>query len=264
MGYHRRMSGPTSHASADSSESAGAADNAARHQVVLASQSPRRRRLLEWLGLPFTATAVDTPESLDSPLAADPPALAISLAAEKAEAARSEGLAEDALVLCFDTIVVLGDEVLGKPADVADAWRMLRALSGRTHQVVTGVAALPPGASEPHTLAVVTNVVMRSLTDADIEAWMGCGTFMGCAGAYNIEAQVAEVTLDECYQNVAGLPLCHLYAELACDAELRAALPGEPAVPIAPCDAALGRCCTLGRRLISAAADGDATAVSSW
>ena len=251
MRYHRRMSGPTSHASADSSGDAGAPEATASHRLVLASQSPRRRRLLAWLGLPFTATAVDTPESLDSPLAADPPELAISLAAEKAEAARDAGLADDALVLCFDTIVVLDDEVLGKPADVADAWRMLRALSGRTHQVVTGVAALAPGAGEAYTFAVVTNVAMRELTDADIEAWMEHGTFMGCAGAYNIEAQVAEVTLDECYQNVAGLPLCHLYAALVGDPRLREALPGEPAVPVAACDGALGRRCELGPQVVA-------------
>jgi septum formation protein len=214
--------------------------------MLLASQSPRRRRLLEWLELPFACAAVDTPESLDTPLAADPPALAVSLAAEKAVEARDQGLGADALVLCFDTIVVLDDSVLGKPADVEDAWRMLRALSGRTHQVVTGVALFAPDAAEPRLFAVTTDVDMRELTDADIEAWMAHGTFLGCAGAYNIEAQVAEVTLDECYQNVAGLPMCHLYAALASDKGLRAWVPGEPAVPVAACDAALGRKCRLG------------------
>ena len=249
------MSGPTSHAGADSPSSPQAPDGACApaagvtHRIVLASQSPRRRRLLEWLGIPFTSTSVDTPESLDTPLVTDPPALAISLAAEKAEAAREAGHAEDALVLCFDTIVVLDGEVLGKPADVADAWRMLRALSGRTHEVVTGVALLPPGAGEPRSFAVVTEVSMRELANTDIEAWMAHGTFLGCAGAYNIEAQVAEVTLDECYQNVAGLPLCHLYAALAHDPELRAALPDEPTVPVVACDAALGRRCRLGPRV---------------
>jgi len=220
--------------------------------MLLASQSPRRRRLLEWLELPFTCAAVDTPESLDTPLAADPPALAVSLAAEKAAEARTQGLGQGALVLCFDTIVVLDDEVLGKPADVDDAWRMLRALSGRTHQVVTGIALLAPDADDPRLLAVTTDVEMKPLTDADIEAWMAHGTFLGCAGAYNIEAQVAEVTADECYQNVAGLPLCHLYRMLARDERLGAWLPGEPAVPIASCDAALGRACRLGPRTVGA------------
>jgi septum formation protein len=224
-----------------------------RAGLTLASQSPRRRRLLEWLELPFASTSVDTPESLDTPLSADPPALAISLAAEKADAAREEGRATGSVVLCFDTIVVLADEVLGKPRDVDDAWRMLRALSGRTHQVVTGVAVLAPDAQTPLTFAVTTDVAMRPLSDADIEAWMAHGTFLGCAGAYNIEAQVAEVTPDDCYQNVAGLPLCHLYALLASDPSLRALLPGTPSPPIAACDAALGRCCRLGPRLVDVA-----------
>jgi septum formation protein len=219
-------------------------------RVLLASQSPRRRRLIGWLGLPFSATAVDTPEELDSPLASNPPALAISLAAEKAEAVRESGQAAGTLVLCFDTVVVLDGAVLGKPRDVEDAWRMLRALSGRTHEVVTGVALLPADATEPHTFAVTTEVQMKSLDDAAVEAWMASGEFMGCAGAYNIEAQVASVTEDQCYQNVAGLPLCHLYAALAGERGLAAAHDaGSPTSPVAACDAALGRCCRLGPKV---------------
>jgi septum formation protein len=217
--------------------------------LVLASKSPRRRRLLEWLGLSFSVTEVDTIESLDTPLASDPPALAASLAAEKAGAARDLGLTQQGLVLCFDTIVVLDDEVLGKPCDVDDAWRMLRALSGRVHEVVTGIALLAPGADDPRTLAVTTAVTMRALTDADIEEWMRSGTFMGCAGAYNIEAQIAEVSADECYQNVAGLPLCHLFAELRDDPTLAAYLPGDAQCPAPTCDAALGRTCRLAPRV---------------
>ena len=247
------MSGQISLSEQDSSEESANSSTSTGRQLVLASQSPRRRRLLKWLGLPFTVTAVDTDESLNTPLAADPPALAISLAAEKAAAARSDlgaVLGADALLLCFDTVVVLGGEVLGKPTDADDARRMLRELSGRTHQVVTGVALLGPGESQPQTFATATNVTMRQLSDADIEAWMAQGAFMGCAGAYNIEAQVAEVTDDECYQNVAGLPLCHLYARLVGDAAVHAMLPGEPAVPVAQCDAALGRRCTLGPKVV--------------
>ena len=219
---------------------------------MLASQSPRRRRLLEWLSLPFTITSVDTPEDLASPLASDPSALAASLAAEKAVAARDEGHGDGALVLCFDTIVVLNGEVLGKPADTADAWRMLRALSGRTHQVVTGVAAFAPRMDEPHTFAVTTDVAMCDLDDDAIDEWMAHGTYLGCAGAYNIEAQVAEVGPADCYQNVAGLPLCHVYAELVGDPALQAWLPGEPSSPVAACDAALQRRCALGPQVVSA------------
>ena len=229
--------------------------------LVLASHSPRRRRLLSWLGLPFVSTEVDTPEDLDSPLACDPAALAISLAAEKALAAAETGATSlaaagaPALVLCFDTIVVLDGRVLGKPTDVADAWRMLRALSGRTHEVVTGVAILAPDDPEPRTLAVTTHVAMRPLDDEAIETWMAHGTFLGCAGAYNIEAQVAEVGTCECYQNVAGLPLCHVYAALAGDPEMREILPGRLSSPVAACDAALMRLCALGPRVIGEWAD---------
>lgn len=217
-------------------------------RLLLASKSPRRRRLLSWLGVPFSATAVDTPENLDTPLAADPPALARSLAAEKAEAALAEGLGEGLTVLCFDTIVVLDGGVLGKPADAAEGWRMLRALSGRTHQVVTGVAIVPPGRTM-RTLAITTDVTMKPLTDCQIEAWMATGEYLGCAGAYNIEAQVAEVTEDDCYQNVAGMPLCHLFAELALDAENTADSP-RPTAPISECDSALCRSCRLGPSLL--------------
>jgi nucleoside triphosphate pyrophosphatase len=244
--YHRRMPAPAPY------EEIGSLGNARLDEpLLLASQSPRRRRLLEWLGLPFAVTAVETPELLDSPLAANPPALAASLAAEKAVAVRAQGLASDALVLCFDTIVVHDGRVLGKPRDVDDAWRMLRSLSGRTHEVVTGVALLAPDSDEPQTFAVTTNVAMLTLCDTDIEAWMAHETFLGCAGAYNIEAQVAEVTADECYQNVAGLPLCHLYAALTSDDALAASLPSTPCVPVAPCDSALGRKCRLGPLIVS-------------
>jgi len=152
------------------------------------------------------------------------------------------------LILCFDTIVVHDGKVLGKPIDEADAWRMLRSLSGQTHHVVTGAALLCPGQTRPVTFSATTVVEMKALTDCQIEAWMAMGTFMGCAGAYNIEAQVAEVAADECYQNVAGLPLCHLARALR-------SLPDEcvplgMSSPITPCDAALARTCALGPVLL--------------
>lgn len=215
--------------------------------IVLASQSPRRRRLLGWLGLPFRSTSVDTPEELDSPLAANPPALAAHLAAEKAVAARARGHAESELVLCFDTIVVLDGETIGKPADVPEARSLLRRLSGRPHSVVTGVAMLCPDELEPRTFSVETVVRMRDLSDADIDEWMAKGEFMGCAGAYNIEGQVADVDIGECYQNVAGLPLCHLYAALE---DARDCVTLVPSSPVRACNAALGRSCSLGPTLV--------------
>lgn len=192
---------------------------------------------------------MDTPEDLDTPLAEDPPALAASLAAEKAVAARAEGHADDALVLAFDTIVVHDGRLLGKPRDEADAWRMLRSLSGRTHQVVTGVAMLCPDDEEPATFSAVTDVRMQELSDCRIEAWMAMGEFMGCAGAYNIESQIAEVTDGECFQNVAGLPLCHLYRALT-GPDAPGCLLMRPEAPLAACDAALSRQCRLGPELL--------------
>lgn len=215
-------------------------------RLVLASLSPRRRRLLAWLGVEFTSTAVDTDENLDTPLAADPGALATSLAVEKALAARSEGTDDEAVLLCFDTIVVHGGRVLGKPANADEARTMLRSLSGRAHQVVTGVAVLLPHESIPATFAVTTEVRMASLDDVAIAEWMSRGEYVGCAGAYNIEGQVAEVTAEECYQNVAGLPLCHLYHALS---EL---LPETTRLvrPDAECNAALARICRLAPRVL--------------
>ena len=118
---------------------------------------------------------------------------------------------------------------------------------------MTGVALLCPEDDEPRAFAVTTEVTMKPLTDCQIEAWMALGEFMGCAGAYNIEGQVAEVSDAECYQNVAGLPLCHLYAALVVDQAACAALGMRPASPIVTCDAALRRRCRLGPAVTSSA-----------
>lgn len=221
--------------------------------VILASASPRRRRLLAWLGIEYQVASADTAEDLTSPLASDPPALAISLAQEKARAVADEMIpaatdpaaAPNPLLLAFDTIVVLDGEVLGKPADLDDARRMLRALSGRAHEVVTGVAVLAPGESECRTFAVTTLVRMRALDEAAIEAWAAEGELMGCAGAYNIERHLAEVDLDQCFQNVAGLPLCHLYREL----RSWGLAPTGLVAPVGTCDLLRGVTCEIGPAL---------------
>jgi len=216
---------------------------------LLASRSPRRRRLIGWLGLPVETTAVDTPEDLCSPLADRPKQLAASIATEKALAARLQASA-DQLVLACDTIVVLDGRVLGKPADAADARDMLAALSGRPHEVVTGVAFLEPHLPEPRTFAVTTRVDMNSLDTETVDAWLATGEALGCAGAYNIEHHLASVTLEECYQNVAGLPLCHIYAALK-----RGDIAGVPAgltAPVCECDASRAAHCVLGPKLTHA------------
>ena len=209
--------------------------------LTLASASPRRRRLLAWLGIPFDVSSTDTDEDLDSPLRSVPSVLARSLAADKARDALAGAAAQGALVTC-DTIVVLDRAVLGKPTDEADAARMLRALSGRTHQVITGVAIVAPGEREPVTFAVTTAVEMRELDENAIVSWIAQGEAMGCAGAYNIEHHLASVTDAECYQNVAGLPLCHLFQRLG-----RIGVAGLTE-PVAACDEACGRTCALWPR----------------
>lgn len=220
----------------------------AASDIVLASASPRRRRLVAWLGLDTQALATDTTEDLTRPL--EPPALASALAAEKAVAARALGAR--GTILAFDTVVVHDGAVLGKPTDTGDARRMLKALSGGLHEVITGVAILGDGDPDPHTFPVGTPVRMRVLDDPGIDAWIAGDEALGCAGAYNIEHHLASVDDDQCFQNVAGLPLCHVYRELASG---RAGLvPGGLVPPVKACDAALGRRCLLGP-LVCAGAD---------
>jgi septum formation protein len=223
---------------------------AGRAPLLLASASPRRRRLLAWLGVPYDVTSVDTPEDMTGPLRSVPPVLARSIAAEKAlaarEAIRTSGQRTDvdgATVLGLDTIVLADGRILGKPADLDEAWEMLRLLSGRTHEVVTGVALLRPGADRPRTFAVTTVVRMKGLSDDDIRAWADEGELLGCAGAYNIERHLASVDDGECFQNVAGTPLCHLYRELGRDGV------GGLVSPAAACDEARCTTCSLGARV---------------
>jgi septum formation protein len=212
------------------------------HPLLLASVSPRRRRLFPWLGVPFETTSTDTAEDLDSPLASVPEILARSIAADKARAARAAGHSACAIVAC-DTIVLLDRRVLGKPADLDQAFAMLRSLSGRTHTVITGVALLLPDWNDPRTFAVTTPVDMHELDEDGIRAWADEGELLGCAGAYNIEGHLASVDADQCYQNVAGLPLCHVFRELRA-----VGVPGLRS-PVAACEAARGVTCLLGPAL---------------
>ncbi len=195
------------------------------------------------LGAPYRVTVVDIAEDLSAQVA--PQLLARRIAAEKAVASRVARDTGELVVTC-DTIVVLDGAILGKPADLDDARRMLRALSGRAHEVVTGVALLPPDERAPFTFAVVSRVDMRDLSDADIESWVARGELLGCAGAYNIESHLAVVDTTECFRNVAGLPLCHLWRALASDAfgEIEELTP-----PCEACETARGVECELGREL---------------
>ena len=179
--------------------------------LILASASPRRRELLQFLGMDFQVL----PSAYDEVVPArhgDPEALACQLAREKArDVARHHS---GALVLGADTLVVLGDRVFGKPADREDAERMLLALSGRTHRVVTGVALVERDTER--TFAVSTEVRFRRLHPVEVKAYVATGEPADKAGAYAIQGHgaflIEEIRGD--YTNVVGLPLTRLAMEL--------------------------------------------------
>ena len=174
--------------------------------LYLASQSPRRRQLLELAGLRFTAVDVEVPE-VRAP-GESPEAYVSRVAREKARAglAQLSGVA-NAVVLGADTEVVLDDDVFGKPLDALDAARMLRRLSGRSHRVLSAIWCIDRE-REQHALNV-TQVTFAELSDAQIAAYVGSGECMGKAGAYAIQGRAAAFVphLAGSYSGVMGLPL---------------------------------------------------------
>jgi septum formation protein len=171
--------------------------------LILASRSPRRRQLLEMLGIAHDVDPADVPEDPAPGEAGE--ALAIRLAREKAVqvAARHPG----ELVLGADTVVALGDRLLGKPASPAEAARMLGVLSGREHRVVTAVALARDGAvAERHD---VTRVWFRPLTAAAIAAYVATGESLDKAGAYGVQGYGAALVerIEGDFFGVMGLPV---------------------------------------------------------
>jgi septum formation protein len=174
--------------------------------LTLASASPRRRELLAQLGVALEVRPSNTDET---PLPAEAPeAYVRRVAAEKARAVEGE------TVLAADTVVVLEGTLLGKPRDAADAARMLRALSGRAHQVVTGVCGRRGGREE--VVAVTTDVLFAPLTEAQVAWYVATGEPLDKAGAYAVQgiggAFVAEVRGS--ISNVVGLPILETAALL--------------------------------------------------
>ena len=181
--------------------------------LILASGSPRRREFMEMLGLPFTIQTADideTPHPGESPTD-----LVLRLSRAKGAAVAQQ--VPHALVIAADTIVVLDDEILGKPSDPADAHRMLRRLNGREHSVMTAVSLQHHQTGRQTTHLSQTLVRMRPYTEPEIAAYVASGDPMDKAGAYAIQnpdfAPVAG--LSGCYAGVVGLPLGHLAAGLA-------------------------------------------------
>jgi len=177
-------------------------------QLVLASASPRRRELLEGLGFDFEVFPSDYLED-DGALAPADAARAHAAGKAAAVASRRPG----ALVIGADTVVALGGEALGKPADRDAARRMMERLSGRQHAVITGLAlarqSLDTGMQRSQVEASVTAVRFRSLDDAEIDAYLDAGEGFDKAGGYGIQGLAAQFVTDiaGCYFNVMGLPL---------------------------------------------------------
>ena len=174
--------------------------------LYLASQSPRRRALLDQLGIDYGLLEVSVPEQR---LPGEPPENYVSrVAREKAGAGLLKVLAApNAKVLGADTEVVLGDNVYGKPSDAADAQRMLRELSGRNHRVISAVWLISAGREE-HALSI-SDVRFAALSGADIAAYVATGECFGKAGAYAIQGRAAAFIehLSGSYSGVMGLPL---------------------------------------------------------
>lgn len=175
-------------------------------ELILASQSPRRRELLAVAGFQFSVRV----KPLEEVRAADedPVSYVRRLARAKAEAARDRS---GEIVLGADTVVVIGDQVLEKPSDANDASGMLRLLSGRDHTVITGICLLHDrGATVDHASTLVRFAV---LTDSEIAEYVASGEPMDKAGGYAIQGLASKFVekIDGCYFNVMGLPLSLFY-----------------------------------------------------
>lgn len=175
--------------------------------IVLASQSPRRKEFFRLLDLSFVVDAADVDEENHGDLAPDEIVQALSRIKALTVASRHP----DALVVGADTIVVLEGSILGKPADEADAGRMLRALRGREHLVLSSVTLVHPSGAEAAECAE-TVVRMRDYSGDELRAYVGSGDPMDKAGAYAIQHPVFRPVseIEGCYASVMGLPLCHV------------------------------------------------------
>ena len=177
-------------------------------KLILASASPRRRELLALAGVPFDIV-VSPAQEPDPDVNEHPAAYAARMARLKAAAVAE--MHPTAVVLGADSVVAVGETILGKPADAADALRMLRLLSGRSHQVVTGCALFAPG-REPEIFTVATDVTMGVVSEDRLAAYVASGEPMDKAGAYAIQGGAAAFVTTICgsYTNVVGLPLAEV------------------------------------------------------
>lgn len=186
-------------------------------RVILGSASPRRRELLEQIGINFDVLVSGGEERYTS---TEPEEIVKELALAKAEnvsAVLEEK--ESCLVIGADTIVVLDGEILGKPKDEEDAFRMLKSLQGRAHQVYTGTALLDydtEGTKNVIRHAERTEVFVHAMTDTEIRQYISTGEPMDKAGGYGIQGRFAAYIdrIEGDYYNVVGLPVAYLYQQL--------------------------------------------------
>lgn len=188
-------------------------NNTMMRKIVLASNSPRRRELLAGLGYDYEVRVLNgIDESYPDTLRGSEVAAYISRA--KADAYRAT-MADDEIIITADTIVCLDDKVLGKPADEAEAMEMIRSLSGRTHQVYTGVTIV--AAEKSSTFVSRSDVAFATLTEEEIRHYVTHYRPMDKAGAYGIQEWIGYIGVERIegsYFNVMGLPVQRLYTEL--------------------------------------------------
>ncbi len=196
-------------------------------QIILASGSPRRHELLKRAEVPFTVLVSEVDESLEPDLLARPEEAAKKLAERKAGAAVQQVLGVPdyvgaAAVIGADTMVVCNGRIFGKPVDEDDARRMLRQLSGRTHEVITAVSVWLISARSVEdvslgfrTLTETSRVTFRELSDEDIEYYVATGEPMDKAGAYGIQGEAGKFVarVDGDFDNIVGLPVDRLLEE---------------------------------------------------
>lgn len=188
-------------------------ENLKKYKIILASNSPRRRELLAGLDIPFEVKVLPGIEE-HYPATLQGEDIPKYLSAQKAAAYR-DGMTGDELIITADTIVWVDGVVLGKPHDASDAVRMLAMLSGKTHEVMTGVTVMT--CDRQHTFAVTTKVEFAALSDEEITYYVEHYRPFDKAGAYGIQEWIGYVgvrSLEGSYYNVMGLPVQRLYVEL--------------------------------------------------
>lgn len=184
-----------------------------KYRVVLASASPRRKQLLKEMGVDFEVLPKHVEEIIPEGLT--PKEVAEYLSQLKANAFSEKEIEGNTLIITADTIVALGDEILGKPVDKDDAFRILKSLSGKPHEVITGVTIR--SVSKQLTFSVSTKVLFKDLSSEEIDYYIENYKPYDKAGAYGIQEWIGHVAIEKIegsYFNVMGLPTHRLYEEL--------------------------------------------------